>query len=155
MRFAFTAKPRCFVYLVLFWPACWWAIPLPAAETTPLKAGAAEIYLKLSADKTWLRDAADAGAEIVVRAHADRVVTENGRAAGVEATVTHDDLPTVAGLWTGADMRDQQTAGVEPNEESTAAIRSTPAASRTTGNCTSCARVTDDPATIGTMSSRR
>jgi choline dehydrogenase-like flavoprotein len=41
---------------------------------------------KLSADKTWLRDAVDAGADVVVRCRADRVLVENGRAAGVEAT---------------------------------------------------------------------
>jgi choline dehydrogenase-like flavoprotein len=41
---------------------------------------------KLSADKTWLADAVEADAEVVVRCHADRVLVENGRAAGVEAT---------------------------------------------------------------------
>jgi choline dehydrogenase-like flavoprotein len=41
---------------------------------------------KNSADKTWLADAAEHDADIVVRCHADRVITENGRAAGVEAT---------------------------------------------------------------------
>jgi choline dehydrogenase-like flavoprotein len=41
---------------------------------------------KNSADKTWLADAAAHDADIVVRCHADRIVTENGRAAGVEAT---------------------------------------------------------------------
>ena len=46
---------------------------------------------KLSADKTWLLDAAGSDADIVVRAHASRVLTEGGRAAGVEATVTRDD----------------------------------------------------------------
>ena len=46
---------------------------------------------KLSTDKTWLLDAFEAGAEIVIRAHADRVTTENGHATGVEATITRDD----------------------------------------------------------------
>jgi choline dehydrogenase-like flavoprotein len=36
--------------------------------------------------KTFLRDAADAGAEVLVRTAAERVLVENGRAAGVEAT---------------------------------------------------------------------
>lgn len=38
--------------------------------------------------KTFLPDAADAGARVLVHARADRVVVENGRAAGVEATYT-------------------------------------------------------------------
>lgn len=38
--------------------------------------------------KTWLQDAHDAGAQIVVNCHADRVRIENGRAVGVAATVT-------------------------------------------------------------------
>jgi choline dehydrogenase-like flavoprotein len=41
---------------------------------------------KQSADKTWLADAVEADAEIVVRCRADRVLVENARAAGVEAT---------------------------------------------------------------------
>ena len=41
---------------------------------------------KLSADKTWLADAVGAGADVVVRCRAERVLVENGRAAGVEAT---------------------------------------------------------------------
>ena len=43
-------------------------------------------------------------------------------AAALSAVTTHD-LPTVAGLWTGRDLEDQGAAGVEPNEESTTAIR--------------------------------
>jgi choline dehydrogenase-like flavoprotein len=46
---------------------------------------------KNSADKTWLRDAVDAGADVVVRCRADRVLVENGSAAGVEATYTGED----------------------------------------------------------------
>src|SRR3954470_12069209 len=46
---------------------------------------------KNSADKTWLLDAAQNDAEILVRTRADRVITEGGRAAGVEATYTGDD----------------------------------------------------------------
>ncbi len=41
---------------------------------------------KQSTLKTFLQDAADAGAQILVRTHADRVLVEGGRAAGVEAT---------------------------------------------------------------------
>jgi choline dehydrogenase-like flavoprotein len=40
---------------------------------------------KQSTTKTFLRDAVDAGAEILVRTTATRVLTEGGRAAGVEA----------------------------------------------------------------------
>jgi choline dehydrogenase-like flavoprotein len=49
---------------------------------------------KLSADKTWLADAVEADADIVVRCRADRVLVENGRAAGVAATYTADDGST-------------------------------------------------------------
>lgn len=38
--------------------------------------------------KTYLQDAFDAGARILVRCHADRVLVEGGRAAGVQATCT-------------------------------------------------------------------
>jgi choline dehydrogenase-like flavoprotein len=41
---------------------------------------------KQSADKTWLADAVEAGADVIVRCHVERVLTENGRATGVEAT---------------------------------------------------------------------
>jgi choline dehydrogenase-like flavoprotein len=40
---------------------------------------------KQSTTKTFLRDAVDAGAEILIRTTAERVLVENGRAAGVEA----------------------------------------------------------------------
>jgi choline dehydrogenase-like flavoprotein len=40
---------------------------------------------KNSADKTWLADAAEHEAEIVIRCRATRVLTEGGRASGVEA----------------------------------------------------------------------
>jgi choline dehydrogenase-like flavoprotein len=46
---------------------------------------------KQSTMKTFLQDAADAGARFVVGARADRVLHEGGRARGVEATVTHSD----------------------------------------------------------------
>ncbi len=42
---------------------------------------------KQSTLRTYLQDAYDAGARIVVRCHADRVLVEDGRAAGVQATV--------------------------------------------------------------------
>jgi choline dehydrogenase-like flavoprotein len=41
---------------------------------------------KLGTLKTYLQDAADAGARFVVNCRADKVLVENGRAAGVEAT---------------------------------------------------------------------
>ncbi len=40
---------------------------------------------KRSTVKTYLQDAVDHGADVVVRCWAERIVTENGRAAGVEA----------------------------------------------------------------------
>jgi 4-alpha-glucanotransferase len=40
------------------------------------------------------------------------------------AAVTTHDLPTVAGLWSGADLEEQRALGLDPNEESTAGIRS-------------------------------
>lgn len=43
---------------------------------------------KLGTLKTYLQDAADAGARFVVDCRADRVIVEHGRAAGVEATYT-------------------------------------------------------------------
>lgn len=39
------------------------------------------------------------------------------------AAVTTHDLPTVAGLWDGSDLVAQRRVGLQPNEESTAAIR--------------------------------
>ncbi len=42
---------------------------------------------KQSGDRTWLADAAEAGTRIVVRARAQRILTEGGAAAGVEAVV--------------------------------------------------------------------
>ena len=39
------------------------------------------------------------------------------------ATVTTHDLPTVAGLWSGADLAAQHDADMSPNEEATAALR--------------------------------
>ncbi|MGI8512480.1 MAG: FAD-dependent oxidoreductase [Solirubrobacteraceae bacterium] len=41
--------------------------------------------------KTYLQDAADAGAQFVVNCRAERILTENGRAAGVEGTYTDAD----------------------------------------------------------------
>jgi choline dehydrogenase-like flavoprotein len=51
---------------------------------------------KQSTMKTYLQDASDAGARFVVGCHADRVLVEDGRAAGVAATVTHGDGSTTA-----------------------------------------------------------
>src|SRR3954469_11985700 len=46
---------------------------------------------KLGTLKTYLQDAADAGARFVVRCRVERVLVENGRAAGVEGTYTGED----------------------------------------------------------------
>jgi choline dehydrogenase-like flavoprotein len=46
---------------------------------------------KQSTMKTYLQDASDAGAKFVVGARADRITTDDGRATGVEATVTGAD----------------------------------------------------------------
>src|SRR5207248_5342697 len=46
--------------------------------------------------KTFLQDAADAGARFVVGARAERILSSDGRASGVEATVTHADGSTTA-----------------------------------------------------------
>lgn len=51
---------------------------------------------KRSAMKTWLQDASDAGARVLVGCNADRVLASDGRASGVEATVTHADGSTTA-----------------------------------------------------------
>jgi 4-alpha-glucanotransferase len=39
------------------------------------------------------------------------------------AAVTTHDLPTVAGMWTGADLAEQQDLGLDPNEDGARAIR--------------------------------
>jgi len=41
---------------------------------------------------------------------------------GSLATVTNHDLPTVAGLWSGADLEEQRSLGLEPDEAGTEAI---------------------------------
>jgi len=46
-----------------------------------------------------------------------------GYPAQALAAVTTHDLPTVAGLWTGSDLDDQRSIGLQPNEEATEAIR--------------------------------
>ncbi len=51
---------------------------------------------KQSTMKTFLQDAADAGARFVVGARAERILVQDGRAAGVQATVTHQDGSTSA-----------------------------------------------------------
>jgi 4-alpha-glucanotransferase len=40
------------------------------------------------------------------------------------AAVTTHDLPTIAGLWSGSDLRAQKRLGLSPNEVGTAGIRS-------------------------------
>src|SRR5215217_3235033 len=47
---------------------------------------------KLSGEKTWLRDAFDHGAQFLVRTRAQKVLVENGAAAGVEGVYMGDDL---------------------------------------------------------------
>jgi choline dehydrogenase-like flavoprotein len=49
---------------------------------------------KQSTMKTFLQDAANAGARFVVGCRAERILVRDGRAAGVEATVTHEDGST-------------------------------------------------------------
>ena len=49
---------------------------------------------KQSTMKTFLQDAADAGARFVVGARAERILSEDGRTTGVQALVTHDDGST-------------------------------------------------------------
>src|SRR5947207_448489 len=46
---------------------------------------------KMSGDRTFLLDAFENGAEFMVRCRAQRILTEDGRAAGVEAIYTGDD----------------------------------------------------------------
>ncbi len=46
---------------------------------------------KRSAMKTWLQDCSDSGGRAIVGCHAERILTEDGRATGVAATVTHPD----------------------------------------------------------------
>ena len=46
---------------------------------------------KLGTLKTWLQDAADAGARFVVDCRVERVLVEHGRAAGVEGTYTDEE----------------------------------------------------------------
>ena len=41
---------------------------------------------KLSTQKTYLQDAFDAGADILVRCFVERLLVENGTAAGIEGT---------------------------------------------------------------------
>ncbi len=49
---------------------------------------------KQSTLKTFLQDASDAGAAVIVGCHADRILVEGGRASGVEATVIQSDGST-------------------------------------------------------------
>ena len=46
---------------------------------------------KQSTLKTYLQDASDAGAAVIPGCHADRILVSDGRASGVEATVTQSD----------------------------------------------------------------
>src|SRR4029450_7906680 len=50
---------------------------------------------KQSTLKTWLQDAYDAGARIVVHAPADKVVIEQGEAKGIQATTAGGHTLTV------------------------------------------------------------
>ncbi len=49
---------------------------------------------KQSTMKTFLQDAADAGARFVVGARAERILAQDARATGVQAAVTHEDGST-------------------------------------------------------------
>src|SRR5206468_3014581 len=49
---------------------------------------------KLSTQKTYLVDAAERGADLVVNCRAERILVENGRAAGVEGTYDGPDGAT-------------------------------------------------------------
>jgi choline dehydrogenase-like flavoprotein len=49
---------------------------------------------KRSAMKTWLQDASDSGASALVGARAERILVEDGQAAGVVAMVTHTEGST-------------------------------------------------------------
>lgn len=51
---------------------------------------------KQSAMKTWLQDCSDHGGHAIVGCHADRILTTDGRATGVAATVTHADGTSTA-----------------------------------------------------------
>jgi len=51
---------------------------------------------KQSTLKTFLQDASDAGARAVVGARAERILVADGRAVGVQATVTHPDGTSTA-----------------------------------------------------------
>lgn len=57
---------------------------------------------KLSADKTFLVDAERAGARIVIRCRARRILVENGRAAGVEAVADGQPLTVRAPIVVAA-----------------------------------------------------
>ncbi|MGI8709858.1 MAG: FAD-dependent oxidoreductase [Acidimicrobiales bacterium] len=48
--------------------------------------------------KTWLQDAADAGGRILVRTRVERIVVDDGRATGVEATYTDPATGTTAAV---------------------------------------------------------
>jgi choline dehydrogenase-like flavoprotein len=55
---------------------------------------------KRSSDKTWLLDAVEAGADVLVRTRAQRVLVENGRAAGIECVRMSGDGATPTGTLT-------------------------------------------------------
>ena len=65
---------------------------------------------KQSTMKTFLQDAADAGARFVVGARAERILTDDGRASGVQATVTHADGSTHRADRARADRRRRRAA---------------------------------------------
>lgn len=52
---------------------------------------------KRSAMKTWLQDASDHGAEAVVGCHAEKILVDDGRACGVQCSVTQPDA-SITGL---------------------------------------------------------
>ncbi|HEX2126392.1 MAG TPA: GMC family oxidoreductase N-terminal domain-containing protein [Thermoleophilaceae bacterium] len=65
------------------------------SKYTPEQAGYAgfgdQSGAKLSTDKTWILDAVERGGEVLVRTRAQRILTEGGRAAGVECVLLTDE----------------------------------------------------------------
>ncbi len=59
---------------------------------------------KRSALKTWLQDASDSGAQAIVGCHVDRITVDDGRATGVECTVTQEDGSSTALTVEAADV---------------------------------------------------
>jgi 4-alpha-glucanotransferase len=61
------------------------------------------------------------------------------------AAVTTHDLPTIAGMWTGADLQKQRELGLEPNEEGMNQIRDRLAAILGVSEKASVRKLSDEP----------